>query len=298
MKVKIFCLFLCLFFLTSCKKSANENLKKIKIYSNNSAEYIYTKNGFDREFILCLPDDFEAAQSGITPLIFVLHGYGNTARGFMDEIHFEKAACSRGFAVCYVSGKSNPSSYNKRSCWSYGEDEWSKKDIENLEDLAKFLQKTFGFCSSKTCVVGFSNGAIMANKIAVEKSETFTAVVSVAGMMSSNIWTKATVKNKEKISAYFQINGTEDEVVPMRISKKSTYIPQPPFEEDVLEFISGKKAADAEIEVLSERTQLYKFNKKVWWALVQGETHEWPSLRWSGINTCELIVDFLMNQYE
>ena len=69
------------------------------------------------------------------------------------------------------------------------------------------------------------------------------------------------------------------------------------YERELGSYVSSYRVGK-EIEVLSERTQLYKFNKKVWWALVQDETHEWPSLRWSGINTCELIVDFLMNQYE
>lgn len=290
----LFIIFCNVFFLSCKNNPSDESIKKIKTYPDNSVEYVYTKDGFERDFILCLPDAFDSAEKETVPLIFVLHGYGNTAFGFKQDIHFEKTACSSGYAVCYVSGKSNPSSFNQRNCWSYGDDEWSEKDMDNLADLARFLQKKFGFCSEKISAVGFSNGAIMATKIAVEKSEIFSAVVSVSGMMSDNVWKKALKKNPEKISRYFQINGTADEIVPVRNSKKAFYNPMPPYEEDVLEFLSGKKISEVKSEALSEKTQLYKFNSRVFWAVIQDGTHTWPDERWSGINASTLIIDFLL----
>lgn len=297
-KKSVFILILFAVCFVSCKKNnVVEKFKKINVYPNNSVEYIYCKNGFERELILCLPENFYSAEKITVPLVMVLHGYGNTALGFMHEIGFDEAACAEGYAVCYVSGKCNPQSFNRRSCWSYGEDEWSKKDIQNLADLAQFLQNQFGFSAEKTAAVGFSNGAIMVNKLAVEKSDTFHAVVSVSGMMSSNVWNKAVKTDPEKISSYFQINGTADELVPLRISKKSTYNPMPPFEEEVLEYISKIRIDDAKKKSLSERTVLYKFNNKVWWALIDGETHEWPGERWSGIDVSSLIIEFLNKNF-
>lgn len=273
------------FLFFSCKNAEIKDLT----FDTTENQYTCKYKGIIRSFILCLPKTDESFAP--KPLIFMLHGFGENAKSFQYETKFDTTACSRGYGVVYVNaaGYSVKSSYS--GGWFYGNDKNSNDDIDFLEALAKFLQQKYNFDKKRTYAIGFSNGAFMCTKLALQKSESFSAIVSVGGMMPKIVWEQRST-SKNKLSKFLQINGTNDDVVPMKKNDSSKYNPNPAIE-DVLEYFSGTTSFES--IKLSEQTTLYKYSNGVGWCLIQNGNHNWPSEQWSGIKVNNVILDFLEN---
>ena len=129
-------------------------------------------DGVDHSFILDLPPVTDGA-----PLVFMLPGYGNTAESFRRMVHFEQDANKLGYAVAYVTGAQNPDDRTSAVGWNYGIGNNKNDDVSFLTALAKYLQKEYSFDRSRTFAVGFSNGAFMVHRLAMESDDTFSAFV-------------------------------------------------------------------------------------------------------------------------
>lgn len=267
--------------------SCSSNIKSISKETEQnkfSCEYQGTK----RYFYLYLP---ELNSYENTKLVVMLHGYGNSARSFSMETGFEKDALPENFAVLYINGIPNPSVEMSDSGWNYNYDKYGNADINFIVELVQLLQKQYGLCK-KAYVVGFSNGAFITTKLAVEKSKFFDAFVSVGGMMPESVWNHRTGK---KISArFFQINGSKDNVTPMRLNNSAKYNPNPAME-DVIDYFVNQNSSHlkSQIESINNKIDIIKYEDKVWWMLIKDYPHAWPSLRYCEINVNKIILDFL-----
>lgn len=288
--VSIFVIFI-FFGIFYCVYKKSLSIQKVE-YDEKNNEFSCVYKNQNRKFILCLPDDFEKKDENDrknTPLVILLHGYGANANEFKNETKFHKLANKKNYAVLYVTGTANPNFLMSSFGWHYNYDSLSENDMNFLIELAKYHQKKYGL-SKKTFVVGFSNGAILAIKLAVAHSDFFCAVVSVAGMMTDSVWNHKKEKNK---IGFMQINGTKDELVPMELNNSTKYNPNPPMEK-VIEYFAraNELLLEAKTEYLSERTFMKSFDSKVCWCLIADEHHTWPSERWSKINVNQIILDF------
>jgi len=242
----------------------------------------------NRSYILCLPQVSEKDYSN-TKLIVMFHGYGGSASDFKYTTGFEKDASARDYAVVYIDGIPKKDGGYSAPGWNTDYTSYGKEEIGYVKDLIKYLRKEYGF-NQKTYAAGFSNGGFFINKLACEEPELFDAVASVGGMMQKQVWEK---KPKKTPVRFLQINGTKDEVVPMRLNDTAKFNPNPAME-DVIEYF----AADSRIvyepvtEKINSTAVVTKYGNKAWWVLISGFHHSWPNGINYDDNLNKVILDF------
>jgi len=255
--------------------------------------YICSYEGVKHDFILDLSETSEGA-----PLVVMLHGYGNSAEILRMTTGFEQDANALGYAVVYVTGAPSPEDATSAPGWNSGVGVSSNNDVDFLCGLVNYLCKEYGFDSSRVFAVGFSNGAFMTHRLALEATDTFAAVVSVAGMMPETIWNE---KPGQLSVGVFQITGEKDDVVPKNSDGSAKYSKAPAIE-DVIDYyveVNGLTLTDTVDE--GKKSTLTKYTsegstKQVWNLFVPDGRHSWPEEQIVGFNTNQLILEFLETQ--
>ncbi|MBP3603913.1 MAG: prolyl oligopeptidase family serine peptidase [Lachnospiraceae bacterium] len=289
-KIRYLCsIIVLIILLTGCGNKTE--IKRIEnIVQEKEHHFSCTFDGIKHDFILDLPDETKDA-----PLVVMLHGYGNTAESFRSMVHFEEEANALGYAVVYVTGAVNPGDSTSSIGWNSGINMDGNDDVGFLISLAKYLQEEYSFDENRTFVVGFSNGAFMTQRLAMEASDTYAAFVSVAGMMPESIWNER--KELNEVS-FFQITGEKDDVVPKNSDGSAKYANAPAIE-DVMEYWAKSNGLESfetceigKASVLAKYTSQGK-QKQVWHLFVKDGRHSWPDESISGIDTNAMILEFL-----
>ena len=141
-----------------------------------TTKYEIRHQGMDRTYWLYIPRNL----SPDAPLVFILHGYGGKAEGYRPEM--VATAKKHGFAVCYPQGAKDGKGKN---CWNVGysfQKDYKTNDVDFLCDLAKYLQKKYGFKKQNTFLTGMSNGGEMCYQMAAQRPDAFTAYAPIAGL--------------------------------------------------------------------------------------------------------------------
>lgn len=291
-RIIYFCLIIALIFsLTGCAFiSAEPQIPLENIVQEEENKFSCSFDGVRHDFITCLPENTEGA-----PLVLMLHGYGGNAESLRSTLHFEEDANPLGYAVVYVTGAPDPNDSTSASGWNSGLGLEGNKDVEFLTALAGYLQKEYSLDKSRAFAIGFSNGAFMTHRLAMEAGSTFTAVVSVAGMMPESIWAARSEKND---IGFFQITGEKDDVVPKN-SDGSAKFSKAPAIEDVMDYWASTNGLELSYtKEIGKGSQLSvydgeKSDRQVWHLFVKNGRHSWPSEDINGIDTNTLILEFL-----
>ena len=279
-----------LFFKYSQAENFSENSLSVVQEKENRFRCIF--EGIKHNFLLYLP-----AESAGAPLVIMLPGYGNTAESFQSTIHFEQEANALGYAVVYVTGARNPNDPLSSIGWNSGIGSDGNDDAAFLVSLVKYLQKEYSFDRQRTFAAGFSNGAFMIHRLAMEATNTFSAYVSVAGMMPAKIWNER--REKSNVS-FFQITGEKDDVIPKRSDGSAEYSKNPAIE-DVMTYWTGSNGLSlCESEIQGNGSLLTKCRSEaspnqVWHLLVKNGRHSWPEEKIIGIDANSLILEFFEN---
>lgn len=255
--------------------------------------FICECEGVKHDFVLDLPEVSENA-----PLILMLHGYGESADAFRTKTAFHQQANEQGFAVVYVTGAPSPEDATSSNGWNSGVGENSNDDVRFLGGLAKYLCEKYNFDSTRIYAVGFSNGAFMTHRLAMEAGDIFNSVVSVAGMMSESIWEN---RNEDCNVGIFQITGEKDDVVPKNSDGSVKYAKAPAIE-DVMDFYVAKNKLELlENETVGKKSTLKKYASKessvqVWDLFIPDGRHAWPDSQITGVNVNQLILEYFVAQ--
>jgi len=270
-------LLICVLFCSCGNKIGN-----VVLTGENS--FSCTVAGRKRSFIYIEPEN----KNEDTKLVVLLHGADDSAAIFQNTIHFEDEAIKRNYAVLYLQGDVNPDDKTSTIGWVNTYTKVGNDDIDFVVGTADYIKKTYKV-GKKTYVAGFSQGAFLINKLAIEKADKFNGFASVAGIMVNHVWEK----RKNKPAAFFQINGLKDELIPMDLNNSSKYSPYPSAEK-VLEYFSqtNKLGTDYVQEEINKKITLIKNENKVWWMLIKDYHHGWPKNDRAGINVNEYILDF------
>lgn len=253
-----------------------------------------TYDGVQHDIITDLPENTQNA-----PLVVMLHGYGDTAANFRSSVMFHERANEEGYAVVYVTGACDPDDTTSSNGWTSWDDGTGNDDLGFLTALAKQLQKRYNLDPDRTYAVGFSNGAFMAHRLAVQAGDTYSAVVSVSGMMQQSVWRK---RGKTNNVGVFQLTGEKDDVVPKNSDGSAAFTSAPAIE-DVMNYWAESDGLElTETSVIGKGSQLKKYTgssgRQVWDLFIKDGRHSW---QWSdndvnGIDTTELILEFLDSQ--
>lgn len=119
------------------------------------------------------------------PLVIALHQYGSDGRSFKNLTHFNLVADNAGFIVVYPNATGSPSEWNVGIGFTYSVLEVD--DIEFISNLIDAFKENYNIDDNRVYVTGFSNGSIMAHKLAAELSSKITAIGAVAAQATSPI---------------------------------------------------------------------------------------------------------------
>ena len=254
-------------------------------------KYSCSFDGVEHYFLLYLPEQVEGA-----PLVLMLHGAGDSPEVLRRNSSFEEDAVPEGYAVAYVSAAPDRDNPTAGKVWNSGIGiATGNDDISFLISLTSYLEKEYKLDSKRTYAVGFSNGAFMVNRLAIEAADIFEAAVSVAGVMPDSVWDQ---KPDKLHIGFFQITGLSDAVVPKHCDGTAESSVAPAVEDVISYFAEANSLGQAVEEEIGNDSTIIRYeadNKdvSVWHLMVTNGYHSWPSENITGINTNELILEFL-----
>ena len=269
--------------LCSCS-TTKQNLEDIVTIS--SGHFACTYDGVKHDFIVDTPENPVGSS-----LVIMLPGSGGTAESFRQSTLFHEKACPNGYTVVYVTGAPDPKDSSSATSWNHNGRKDGNDDVSFLKALASFIQKQYHTDSKRCFAAGFSNGAFMCHRLALEASDAFCAVISVAGTMSDNTW-----KNRPKscTTSLLQIAGEKDDVIPKFSDNSARYSAFPAIEEVIDYYANGLGLTEVrKIGKESTLTEYGNSSRQVWFLYVKDGRHSWSAESVSGINTNTLIIDFL-----
>jgi polyhydroxybutyrate depolymerase len=161
--------------------------------------------GRERAFDLHVPAKYDTTKR--TPLVFLFHGYTQTAAEIATATHFAETADARGMIVAFPSGISN--SFNAGDCCGTAVNE-SIDDVDFTRAMITKIDGEYCVDAKRVFATGFSNGGYFAYFLACELSDQIAAVAPVSGGLRVD---PAACKPKRPVPL-LHIHGTNDVVVP------------------------------------------------------------------------------------
>lgn len=135
------------------------------------------------ELPLTVPSSYTADSPA--PLIVLLHTYGRTGAIQDEYMSLSDLADAYGFIMVAPDGtpsdaQNNPRFWNaSAACCN-----WSGKELNDsayLSDIVDLIKNQYTIDPKRVYIIGHSNGAFMAHRLAHDHSGTFAAIVSLAG---------------------------------------------------------------------------------------------------------------------
>jgi polyhydroxybutyrate depolymerase len=165
--------------------------------------YMVLADGEMRSFRVHAPPGYDGTNA--LPVVFVFHGYTETADQIEDITKMTPEADARGYIVVYAQGLNN--SWNAGNCCG-------SSGTNDVDDDA-FALVMLDTLASDYCVddkriftSGFSNGGMLSHRFGCELSDRFAALGPVSGTMALDACTPS------RPVPVMSFHGTSDFVVP------------------------------------------------------------------------------------
>ncbi|HVV87184.1 MAG TPA: PHB depolymerase family esterase [Kofleriaceae bacterium] len=162
-----------------------------------------------RPYELYVPPSYQAGTP--TPLVLMLHGY--SANADLQEVYFQlqPEAEAKGFLYARANGTVDPLGnrfWNATdACCNLGHS--AVDDVAYLRAVLDDIEARYTVDPKRVFVIGHSNGAFMAHRLACDLSGRIAAIVTFAG----DVWADATKCNPTQPVSVLQIHGTFDAVI-------------------------------------------------------------------------------------
>lgn len=136
---------------------------------------------FDPPAALRVPSTLSAGER--VPLLMVLHGFGVSSSLLIAKAGLNQVADTKKFA--YLAPEGTRDSLG-RPFWNAGPsccdlERRAPDDVKRLRELLEFNLKNPAVDPARVFLVGYSNGAFMAQRLACDVSDRVAGVISVAG---------------------------------------------------------------------------------------------------------------------
>jgi polyhydroxybutyrate depolymerase len=231
-------------------------------------------DGMTRDFLLYVPEDLPVG----SPLVVVLHGYGETADAIRSYAGMDAVADREGFAVVYPQGVEDS--------WGYpfwddgGPTETHPDDVGFVKALRTLLVADQGLNPEAVFAAGFSNGAAMTYRLACQAAGDIRAVTSVAGCLAEALVDACSPSPDVPL---FEIHGTEDRSVPWdgldgyldTLSGLGHLVGAYGLDTEDLEPLPDVVADDGST-VVKHRWWSKATDTEVWLYEIDGGRHDWP----------------------
>jgi polyhydroxybutyrate depolymerase len=225
-------------------------------------------------------------------LVFIFHGYSDTAQNEQRQTGFNDIADKAGFIVVYPvgSGPTGALSWNALGCCGFAQE-------ENMDEPA-FIRRMIVDLGTITTIdpkriyaTGLSNGGFLSYRLACEMSDTFAAVAPVAGALLSPACQPA-----QPVSV-IAFHGLIDEVVPFAGGQLRTGIPFPATEQTIATWV---QLDGCSTPTKSEQTAILthtaysscKDGSAVELYALKNVGHAWPDQKKDAVPASQIIWDF------
>ena len=170
-----------------------------------------TVEGMQRSYILHRP---VTSNTKKLPLMIVLHGGLGNARYMQETTGMDEVADTGPFVVVYPNGDKIRFTLKDRRTWNAGNccGLAAKKGIDDVKFIEKIIEdvgKKIPIDTRRVYLVGLSNGAMMAYRVAEEIPDRIAAVVSVSGTLAIDNFDAA------RDIPVLIIHGTADKNIPI-----------------------------------------------------------------------------------
>ncbi|MGV8970226.1 MAG: alpha/beta hydrolase family esterase [Microbacteriaceae bacterium] len=167
-------------------------------------------DGVEREYDVFVPA--AAAADMLRPVLIALHGAGGDAERMATYTGLSAIADRDGFIVVYPQGTiaaelDGEYSWNAGVCCGIPA-RTGIDDVGFIDAVIRDVQENFPADPSRIFVTGFSNGGMLAHRLACESSEPIAGIAVVSGALSG------TACESRRPMPVLLIHGTADETVP------------------------------------------------------------------------------------
>ncbi len=162
-----------------------------------------THDGLTRDHITYVPSAYVPGTP--VPLVFVMHGFTQSATAIMNVTVFNDLAEQEGFIVAYPNGVDN--GWNTNSPFPGGS---TADDVGYIGALRDTLISQFSIDTTRIYATGFSAGGYMSHKLGCESPKCFAAIASVSGTINDGDLAGCAPQHTPGV---MQIHGTSDFIV-------------------------------------------------------------------------------------
>lgn len=162
-----------------------------------------THDGITRNHITYVPTGYTPGNP--VPLVFVMHGFTQSAEAIMNVTGFNALAEDQGFIVAYPNGVNN--GWNTSSPFPGGS---TADDVGYIGALRDVLVDEFSIDTTRIYATGFSAGGYMSHKLGCESPKCFAAIASVSGTINNGDVAGCAPQHTPGV---LQIHGTSDFIV-------------------------------------------------------------------------------------
>lgn len=162
-----------------------------------------------------------------SPLLLMVHGYGSNEQ---DLFSFSRAIPEK-FTIVSIRGDIEIQ-YNGFAWYNITIDFNGKKSydinkaIESRDNIIKVIEickKIYNIDPNNVNLMGFSQGSMLVNAVALTYPEQIRNVISLSGAFDKNIINISKISSFEGLSFYIS-HGLNDEILPFNLSKQSIEI--------------------------------------------------------------------------
>ncbi len=177
---------------------------------NKTSEIIASELGFE---ICNLSDQ-------CTTLVVLLHGYGSSGDDLISLVPYLREGIP--YAYWFAPNAIEPMPYSGYQWFDYVGDEVKKMQLgisharKAILDLIDKKRELLGLSNSQVCIIGFSQGGMVAIDLALSAKDRFGCSISFAGTLIS-----AEEHCIQKHTPICLIHGEEDQIVPFNQLKIS-----------------------------------------------------------------------------
>ncbi|MGQ0794322.1 MAG: alpha/beta hydrolase family esterase [Deltaproteobacteria bacterium] len=162
--------------------------------------------GIQRTYALHIPKLYAGKRS--YPLVIALHGLGGSGGGIRQSLKLDDAADKMGFIIAYPDGVG--------ASWADGggvtpADRAGVDDVGFISALIDSLVSSLKIDPRRVHIVGFSNGGMLAYRLACELSDGVAAAASVMGAMTGGMPSGCRL---QRAVSLMHVHGMADLIVP------------------------------------------------------------------------------------
>lgn len=168
-------------------------------------DYKLTLQGREREVTVHVPPQYDGKKP--MPMVVMLHGFTQNKDEIARISEFKEKADKEGFIAVFPNATGWVGDHLR--WWNVGENHlYRSDDVDLIRQLTEVIPGKMNVDKDRIYLVGFSNGAMMAQEAAVKLNDRIAAVASVSGGM---------LRKQERPSSEMNallIHGRNDEVIP------------------------------------------------------------------------------------